>query len=143
MPLCTGSDGGGSIRIPSSVCGLTGMKPSLGRVPMGGAKPPGWADLSAKGPMARRVRDITLALDAVVGPEPTDLRSLPMPDTSWTRSLACSSCHLDAGQKALALPLTGITTLLDRRELIERIAACNERSLDGEAADQKVEAVAA
>ncbi len=87
VPLCTGSDGGGSIRIPASVCGLSGMKPSLGRVPMGGAAPPGWADLSTRGPMARTVRDITLALDAVVGPEPTDLRSLPMPDTSWTRSL--------------------------------------------------------
>jgi aspartyl-tRNA(Asn)/glutamyl-tRNA(Gln) amidotransferase subunit A len=87
VPLCTGSDGGGSIRIPSAVCGLSGMKPSLGRVPMGGAKPPGWADLSTKGPMARTVRDITLALDAVVGPEATDLRSLPMPDASWTRSL--------------------------------------------------------
>lgn len=37
--------------------------------------------------MARTIRDVTLALDAVVGPEATDLRSLPMPDTSWTRSL--------------------------------------------------------
>ena len=37
--------------------------------------------------MARTIRDITLALDMVVGPEVTDLRSLPMPDTSWTRSL--------------------------------------------------------
>src|SRR6187397_1390602 len=44
VPLCTGSDGGGSIRIPASVCGITGMKPSLGRVPMGGTKPPGWGD---------------------------------------------------------------------------------------------------
>ncbi len=87
VPLCTGSDGGGSIRIPSSVCGISGMKASLGRVPAGGAKPPGWADLSTKGPMARTIRDITLALDAVVGPEATDLRSLPMPDASWTRSL--------------------------------------------------------
>lgn len=87
VPLCTGSDGGGSIRIPSAVCGLTGMKPSLGRVPTGGPNPPGWADLSTKGPMARTARDITLALDAVVGPEVSDLRSLPMPDASWTRSL--------------------------------------------------------
>lgn len=87
VPLCTGSDGGGSIRIPSSVCGISGMKPSLGRVPMGGPKAPGWGDLSTKGPMARTIRDITLALDMVVGPEVTDLRSLPMPDTSWTRSL--------------------------------------------------------
>lgn len=87
VPLCTGSDGGGSIRIPSSVCGISGMKPSLGRVPMGGPRAPGWGDLSTKGPMARTIRDITLALDMVVGPEVTDLRSLPMPDTSWTRSL--------------------------------------------------------
>jgi aspartyl-tRNA(Asn)/glutamyl-tRNA(Gln) amidotransferase subunit A len=88
VPLCTGSDGGGSIRIPSAVCGLSGMKPSLGRVPGGGARPPGWGDLSTKGPMALRIRDVTLALDTVVGPEPTDLRSLPMPEASWTRSLA-------------------------------------------------------
>jgi aspartyl-tRNA(Asn)/glutamyl-tRNA(Gln) amidotransferase subunit A len=87
VPLATGSDGGGSIRIPSSICGLSGMKPSLGRVPGGGPNAPGWGDLSTKGPMARSIRDVTLALDAVVGPEPTDLRSLPMPDASWTRSL--------------------------------------------------------
>lgn len=87
VPLCTGSDGGGSIRIPSSLCGISGMKASLGRVPSGGPNPPGWGDLSTKGPMARTIRDITLALDAVVGPEATDLRALPMPDASWTRSL--------------------------------------------------------
>jgi aspartyl-tRNA(Asn)/glutamyl-tRNA(Gln) amidotransferase subunit A len=87
VPMCTGSDGGGSIRIPSSVCGISGMKASLGRVPVGGTKAPGWADLSTKGPMARRIRDVTLALDSVVGPEATDLRSLPMPETSWSRSL--------------------------------------------------------
>jgi Asp-tRNA(Asn)/Glu-tRNA(Gln) amidotransferase A subunit family amidase len=87
VPLCTGSDGGGSIRIPSSVNGLSGIKPSLGRVPMGGPTPPGWADLSTRGPMARTIRDVALALDCTVGPEPTDLRSLPMPDASWSRSL--------------------------------------------------------
>jgi Asp-tRNA(Asn)/Glu-tRNA(Gln) amidotransferase A subunit family amidase len=87
VPLCTGSDGGGSIRIPSSLCGLSGLKPSLGRVPMGGTGAPNWGDLSTRGPMARTIRDVALALDAVVGPDPTDLRSLPMPDTSWSRSL--------------------------------------------------------
>jgi Asp-tRNA(Asn)/Glu-tRNA(Gln) amidotransferase A subunit family amidase len=84
VPLATGSDGGGSIRIPSAVCGLSGMKPSLGRVPTG----PGWPGLSTNGVMARRIRDVTLALDAVVGPEPTDLTALPMPEASWSRSLA-------------------------------------------------------
>ena len=88
VPLATGSDGGGSIRIPSALCGLSGMKPSLGRVPLWGAAPPGWADLSTRGPMALRIRDVTLALDAVVGPEQEDLRSLPMPDTAWLPSLA-------------------------------------------------------
>ena len=83
VPLCTGSDGGGSLRIPSSLCGLSGFKPSLGRVPGGGDDPPGWHNLSTKGPMARTTADIVRALDAVIGPEPTDLRSLPMPHPPW------------------------------------------------------------
>ena len=83
VPLATGSDGGGSIRIPSAVCGLSGMKPSLGRVPAGGPNPPGWVDLSTNGPMARRIGDVTMALDVAVGPDPTDLRSLPRPEASW------------------------------------------------------------
>ncbi|MBK9178472.1 MAG: amidase [Acidimicrobiales bacterium] len=87
VPLATGSDGGGSIRIPSALCGLSGLKASLGRVPGGGTEDPGWSLLSTKGPMARRIRDVAYALDCVVGPEPTDLRSLPMPEASWTRSL--------------------------------------------------------
>lgn len=87
VPLATGSDGGGSIRIPAALCGFTGFKPSLGRVPAGGEDPPGWGDLSSKGPMARAVRDSAFVLDCVIGPDPTDLRSLPMPDTSWRRAL--------------------------------------------------------
>ncbi len=88
VPLATGSDGGGSIRIPSAVNGLSGHKPSLGRVPGGGAQPPGWPMLSTRGPLARRIRDVALALDVVVGPEPTDLDALPLPEASWSRSLA-------------------------------------------------------
>jgi len=87
VPLATGSDGGGSIRIPSAVTGLTGFKPSLGRVPSGGSSAPDWPLLSTKGPMARTARDLALVLDAVVGPEPTDLASLPLPEASWSRSL--------------------------------------------------------
>ena len=83
VPLATGSDGGGSIRIPSALCGLSGLKPSFGRVPSGGPVPPGWLTLSSKGPMARRISDVALALDAVVGPEQDDLSSLPRPEASW------------------------------------------------------------
>jgi aspartyl-tRNA(Asn)/glutamyl-tRNA(Gln) amidotransferase subunit A len=83
VPMATGSDGGGSIRIPSALCGLSGLKPSFGRVPSGGTTPPGWLSLSSKGPMARRIADVALALDAVVGPEQDDLSSLPRPEASW------------------------------------------------------------
>ena len=88
VPLATGSDGGGSIRIPSAVCGLSGLKTSLGRVPSADPSPPGWGSLSTKGPMARRIRDVALALDAVVRPDPRDLRSLPAPAQPWSPALA-------------------------------------------------------
>jgi aspartyl-tRNA(Asn)/glutamyl-tRNA(Gln) amidotransferase subunit A len=87
VPLATGSDGGGSIRIPSSCCGLSGMKASLGRVPGGGTTPPGWIDLSTNGPMARRIADVVTALDVTVGPDPSDLRALPRPEASWLAAL--------------------------------------------------------
>ncbi|MGA3148125.1 MAG: amidase family protein [Acidimicrobiales bacterium] len=87
VPLATGSDGGGSLRIPSSCCGLSAMKPSLGRVPSGGPSAPDWQNLSTKGPMARRLSDVVAALDVVVGPDPSDLRSLPRPEASWIATL--------------------------------------------------------
>jgi aspartyl-tRNA(Asn)/glutamyl-tRNA(Gln) amidotransferase subunit A len=83
VPLGTGSDGGGSIRIPSACCGLSGMKASLGRVPTGGRHAPDWHNLSTRGPMARQLADVIAALDVVVGPDATDLRSLPRPEASW------------------------------------------------------------
>lgn len=87
VPLATGSDGGGSIRIPSSCCGLSGIKPSLGRVPTGGPEPPDWHHLSTRGPMARTVAEVVAALEVAVGPDPTDLRSLPKPEASWPAAL--------------------------------------------------------
>ncbi len=84
VPLATGSDGGGSIRIPSAINGLSGIKTSLGRIP---SNDPGWVNLSSKGPMARRIGDVMLALDAAIGPDPSDLRSLPMPRASWADSM--------------------------------------------------------
>ena len=86
VPVGTGSDGGGSIRIPSALCGLSGIKTSHGRVPSG-PPPSGLIDLSCVGPMARLIRDVALCLDAVVGPHPADLRSLPAPGVSWRAAL--------------------------------------------------------
>jgi Asp-tRNA(Asn)/Glu-tRNA(Gln) amidotransferase A subunit family amidase len=87
VPMATGSDGGGSIRIPAAMCGLTGFKPSLGRVPSGGAQPPGWLDFSTRGVMTRLVRDAVPGLDVAVAPDPSDLRSLPAPEARWSRGL--------------------------------------------------------
>jgi Asp-tRNA(Asn)/Glu-tRNA(Gln) amidotransferase A subunit family amidase len=87
VPLATGSDGGGSIRIPGALCGFTALKASQGRVPVGGANPPGSGLLTVKGPMTLRARDLALALDAVVGDEPTDIFSLPHPGHSYRASL--------------------------------------------------------
>lgn len=87
VPLATGSDGGGSIRIPSALTGMSGHKPSQGRVPSGPA-PMGASDLSTVGPMARRIRDVALALDVVSGPSAGDLRSLDAPSRSYREALA-------------------------------------------------------
>lgn len=83
VPLATGSDGGGSLRIPAALCGLSTMKCSLGRIPVGGPEAPGWADLSSKGVMTRTIRDTIRGLSAVVGFEPTDMRSLDTAAGYW------------------------------------------------------------
>jgi Asp-tRNA(Asn)/Glu-tRNA(Gln) amidotransferase A subunit family amidase len=79
VPLATASDGGGSIRIPASACGLPGFKPSLGRVPDGGPHPVDWPLVTTRGVITRTVADLIATLDVIVGPEPSDLRSLPRP----------------------------------------------------------------
>lgn len=94
VPLTTASDGGGSIRIPAAACGLAGFKASLGRVPSGGTSAPDWGHLSTKGPLARTVADTVHALDAVIGPDPSDLRSLPMPAAPWMGALEAASLPL-------------------------------------------------
>ena len=91
-PLALGSDGGGSIRIPSSFCGLYGLKASMGRVPLyPGTKDerlPGvssWESLEHIGPMTRTVADSALLMSVIAGPDPRDRLSVPAGDVDWTR----------------------------------------------------------
>ena len=77
-PAAQGSDGGGSIRIPSSVCGLFGIKPTRGRVSEGPVMPD-LAGLSIAGPIARTVQDAALLLDVLAGNHPGDMYTLPAP----------------------------------------------------------------
>lgn len=70
VPVAHGSDGGGSIRIPASCCGVFGLKPSRGRVPMGPFRGEGWGGLACDGVLSRTVRDTARSLDLIAGMEP-------------------------------------------------------------------------
>lgn len=83
VPLTTGSDGGGSIRIPASACGFSAFKPSTGRVPAGEEAPPSGRTLSVRGVMARTLRDTVLAFDVVKGDAETDIFALPDDHLDW------------------------------------------------------------
>ncbi|MBI1885151.1 MAG: amidase [Chloroflexi bacterium] len=87
VPLATGSDGGGSIRIPASYTGCFGIKPTFGRVPKGPFRMLTWSDTSCYGPITRTVRDAALYLDAVVGEHPADPDSIPHPGISYVETL--------------------------------------------------------
>jgi aspartyl-tRNA(Asn)/glutamyl-tRNA(Gln) amidotransferase subunit A len=74
----TGTDTGGSIRVPASWCGITGLKPTFGRVSKYGVLPLGYT-LDHVGPMARTVRDTALLLEAMAGHDPKDPSSVDRP----------------------------------------------------------------
>lgn len=89
-PVSVGSDGGGSIRIPAAHCGLFGMKPSMGRIPLypgcRDERYPGvssWESLEHLGPLSRSVEDSALMLSVMAGPDPRDRHSIPCADVDW------------------------------------------------------------
>jgi aspartyl-tRNA(Asn)/glutamyl-tRNA(Gln) amidotransferase subunit A len=80
-PGALGSDTGGSIRIPASLCGITGLKPTYGRVSRAGVLPLAWS-MDHVGPMTRTVADSALMLGVLAGYDPADASTsvLPVPD---------------------------------------------------------------
>ncbi|MEU6642129.1 amidase [Saccharomonospora sp. NPDC046836] len=75
--LSVGTDGGGSVRIPASFCGIVGFKPTAGRVPMYPPSP--FGQLPHAGPLARSVDDVALLLDVLATPDHRDPSALPPP----------------------------------------------------------------
>jgi Asp-tRNA(Asn)/Glu-tRNA(Gln) amidotransferase A subunit family amidase len=96
LPVCTGSDTGGSLRIPAAMCGVVGFRPSPGLVPMD-ARPHGWTPISVIGPMGRSVADTRLLFAAQVGMDDREPLGFPI-----DRQAALASRPVDLGSLRVA-----------------------------------------
>jgi Asp-tRNA(Asn)/Glu-tRNA(Gln) amidotransferase A subunit family amidase len=107
LPVCTGSDTGGSLRIPAAKCGVVGFRPSPGLVPVE-RRPFGWAPISVVGPMGRSVADTCLLMAAQTAMDacdplsfPVDAKAFAVPPATdlaslrvaWTEDFGC--CPVD------------------------------------------------
>ena len=86
-PLALGSDGGGSIRVPSSLCGVFGLKPTFGRIPSYPRIGIAFLSMDHYGPIVRYVKDAALMLDAMKGPHPSDNYSFPNDGSEFLMAL--------------------------------------------------------
>lgn len=134
-PIALGSDGGGSVRIPSSMSGLVGVKASMGRVPLyPGVKDeryPGvssWEALEHIGPMTRTVADSALMLSVIAGPDDRDSRTIPVEaGFDWLRSL---EGDLKGLKVAFTLDWGGYAAVDPRvRDVVTRAVQVFERDL--------------
>lgn len=119
VPAATGSDGGGSIRIPAAACGLVGMKSTRGRVssqPMG----EGWLGLAVYGALARTVRDSALMLDAMHGATAADTVAAPPFDGSYVEAAARAPGRLRIAVSRKIPPGLIAKVSRDQREAWER-----------------------
>jgi len=129
--LATGSDIGGSIRIPASFCGLVGFKPPFGRVP--GEAPFNSDTYCADGPMGRSVADVAMLQNILAGPHPSDQAALrpalvlPTPDAAAAIGMRVALCVnlgdyivdpvIEANTRAAAEALRSVGVMVDEVEL--------------------------
>jgi aspartyl-tRNA(Asn)/glutamyl-tRNA(Gln) amidotransferase subunit A len=122
--MCTGGDGGGSIRIPSAYCGLYGFRGTFGRIPHG-PDPFDSSLTSINGPMVRSVRDAARYVDVASGPCGTDPTSLPKPAESYEQLVASGEAATRLrGLRATWSATLGFATTDPQVEKIVYEAAC-------------------
>ncbi len=114
----TGTDTGGSIRMPASVCGVVGLKPSYGRVSKAGVLPLSFL-FDHAGPITRTVEDAALMLNAIAGYDPSDANSVRVPVEDYTAALG-------AGVRGLRI---GVPRDYFYGNLESEVAAAVERAL--------------
>lgn len=104
VPLAHGGDGGGSIRIPASMCGLFGLKPTRGRVSLGPDEGEAWAGLVVRHVLTRSVRDSASVLDVVAGEMPGDPSSAAPPSRPFLEEIGAEVGPLRIGVRAATAP---------------------------------------
>lgn len=143
-PLGLGSDGGGSIRVPAHFCGIAGIKPTQGLIPLTGITLPGAGAghlqaFGSYGPMARFVDDLTLALSVLSGPDTFDPNVPPVmignPDDIDIGKLKIAyftdNGIVTPSQDIMDATLQAVQVLADAGAIIEEARPCNiERTLE-------------
>lgn len=123
VPAAHASDGGGSIRIPASACGLVGLKPTRGRIPLGPDIAESWAGMTVQHAVTRTVRDTAALLDATGGPLQGDPSIAPAPVRPYLEEVGRPPGMLRIGFSA-ASPLGGAVDPECQRAVEAAAALC-------------------
>lgn len=124
IPIAHGTDGGGSIRIPASCCGLFGLKPTRARTPIGPVVGEGWGSLSVHHVLSRSVGDSAAMLDAIMGPAPGDPYQALRPEGPYLEEL-----RLEPKPLRVALqrrPMSGVAVDAECLRAVDNAAALIE-----------------
>jgi amidase len=125
VPVGHAGDGGGSIRIPSSACGLFGLKPTRGRVSLGPDIGEAWAGLVQRHVVTRTVRDSAAVLDAIAGAMPGDPYAAPPPTRPFVDEVGA-----DTGRLRIGIRTTAPMGLAETSPVCVRAAEDTARALE-------------